>query len=335
MRSISEVERARAAGTRITADMYLYTAGATGLDAAMPPWVQSGGLEEWITHLKDPATRKRVLAEMRKNNPDWENLFRAAGPEGVLLLGFKSEKLKPLMGKTIAQVAKERGVSPEDAAIDLVIEDGSRVEVAYFLMSEENIKRQIALPWVMFNSDADAPAPEGVFLKSNRHPRTYGNFARLLGKYVREEKVIPLEEAIRKLTALPTSVLSTARAEACSNRVTSRTSWSSIRKPCRTMRLSRTRISWRRAWTMCGSMACRRSRTAKRRVPRAAVPCADVPGRVRKAAAAAIPAQRGSKRAGIRFLSPRSVHPQFAFLPQRRAHRVSARRVEGPVDSGV
>ena len=205
---IREVENARAAGIRITSDMYNYTAGATGLDAAMPPWVQSGGLEEWITKLKSPGTRQRVLAEMRNSNPTWENLFRAAGPEGVLLLGFKSEKLKPLMGKTIAQVAKERGVSPEDAAIDLVIEDGSRVEVAYFLMSEENIKRQIALPWVMFNSDADAPAPEGVFLKSNRHPRTYGNFARLLGKYVRDEKVIPLEEAIRKLTSLPTSVLS-------------------------------------------------------------------------------------------------------------------------------
>ncbi len=179
---IGEVERARAAGIRITSDMYCIPAGATGLDAAMPPWVQSGGLEEWIAQLKDPATRKRVIAEMRKSNPAWENLFRAAGPEGVLLLGFKSEKLKPLMGKTIAQVAKERGISPEDAAIDLVIEDGSRVEVAYFLMSEENIKRQIALPWVMFNSDADAPAPEGVFLKSNRHPRTYGNFARVAGQ---------------------------------------------------------------------------------------------------------------------------------------------------------
>jgi N-acyl-D-amino-acid deacylase len=207
---VHEIEDARAAGVRITADMYNYTAGATGLDAAMPPWVQSGGLEEWIKHLKDPATRKRVIAEMRKSNPTWENLFRSAGPDGVLLLGFKSEKLKPLMGKTIGQVAKERGVSPEDAAIDLVIEDGSRVEVAYFLMSEDNIKRQIALPWVMFNSDADAPAPEGVFLKSNRHPRTYGNFARLLGKYVRDEKVIALEEAIRRLSSLPTSVLSIA-----------------------------------------------------------------------------------------------------------------------------
>ncbi len=205
---VREVEAARAAGTRITADMYMYTAGATGLDAAMPPWVQDGGLEAWIARLKEPATRKRVIAEMRKSSPDWENLFRAAGPEGVLLLGFKTEALKPLMGKTVAQVAKERGVSPEDAAIDLVIQDGTRVDVAYFLMSEDNIKRQIALPWVMFNSDADAPAPEGVFLKSNRHPRTYGNFARLLGKYVRDEKVIPLEDAIHKLTALPISVLS-------------------------------------------------------------------------------------------------------------------------------
>lgn len=205
---IGEIERARAAGIRITSDMYGYPAAATGLDAAMPPWVQSGGIEQWIGRLEDPATRKRVLAEMRGNDPGWESLFRSAGPEGVLLLGFKSERLKPLIGKTIAQVASQRGVSPEEAAIDLVIEDGSRVEVAYFLMSEENIERQLALPWVMFNSDADAPAPEGVFLRSSRHPRAYGSFVRVLGKYVRDEKVIPLEQAIHKLTALPTSVLS-------------------------------------------------------------------------------------------------------------------------------
>jgi N-acyl-D-amino-acid deacylase len=205
---IEAVQAARAAGTRITADMYVYTAGATGLDAAMPPWVQDGGLEAWIAHLKDPATRKRVIAEMRDQNAPWENLFAAAGPAGTLLLEFKNPALKPLTGKTLAEVAQQRGVSPEDAAVDLVIEDGSRVGVAYFLMSEDNIRREVALPWVSFDSDADAPAPEGVFLKSSRHPRTYGNFARVLAKYVREDKVLTLQEAIRKLAASPAATLS-------------------------------------------------------------------------------------------------------------------------------
>jgi N-acyl-D-amino-acid deacylase len=205
---IRRIEDARANGIRITADMYVYTAGATGLDAAMPPWVQDGGLEAWIARLQEPAVRARVLGEMRDPAPPWENLYGAAGAAGTLLLGFKNPELKPLTGKTLAEVAKTRGVSPEDAAIDLVIEDGSRVAVAYFLMSEENLRREMALPWVSFDSDADAPAPEGVFLKSSRHPRTYGNFARLLAKYVRDEKLLSLEQAIHKLTALPAATLS-------------------------------------------------------------------------------------------------------------------------------
>ena len=206
--AIGLIERTRAAGTRITADMYTYTAGATGLDAAMPPWVQDGGLEAWIAHLKDPATRARVLAAMREPHPDWENLLGRAGPAQTLLLAFRSPALKPLTGRTLASVAAERGVSPEDAAIDLVIEDGTRIGVAYFLMSEQNVKRQIALPWVSFGSDEAAPAPEGVFLAANPHPRAYGTFARLLGKYVREERVLPLAAAIRKLSALPAANLS-------------------------------------------------------------------------------------------------------------------------------
>jgi N-acyl-D-amino-acid deacylase len=205
---IKAVDAARASGTRITADMYVYTAGATGLDAAMPPWVQDGGLEAWISHLKDPATRARVIAEMRNPSPAWENLLGAAGPSGTLLLAFKNPALKPLTGKTLAEVARMRGVSPEDAAIDLVIEDGSRVGVAYFLMSEDNIRREVALPWVSFDSDEEAPAPEGVFLKSNNHPRAYGNFARVLAKYVREEKALSLPQAIHKLSATPAATLS-------------------------------------------------------------------------------------------------------------------------------
>lgn len=208
---VAAIEAARAAGTRITADMYTYTAGATGLDAAMPPWVQNGGLEAWIARLRDPAVRARVITEMRDPNSKWENLYARAGAGGILLLAFKNPSLRPLVGQTLADVAKARGVSPEDAAIDLVIENGARVEVAYFLMSEDNIKRQIALPWVSFGSDAPAPAPEGVFLYSNQHPRAYGNFARLLGKYVRDEKVVSLQEAIRKLTSLPAATLALQR----------------------------------------------------------------------------------------------------------------------------
>jgi N-acyl-D-amino-acid deacylase len=174
----------------------------------MPPWVQEGGLTKWIERLKDPEIRAKVAAEMRQPAAGWENLFLSAGPEGMLLLQFKSPALKPLIGKTLAEVAKLRGVTPEEAAMQLVVEDGTRVGVAYFLMSEDNIRRQVALPWVSFGSDAGAPAPEGVFLKSAEHPRAYGNFARVLAKYVRDEKVITLQDAVRKLAALPAANLS-------------------------------------------------------------------------------------------------------------------------------
>jgi N-acyl-D-amino-acid deacylase len=205
---IGQVEAARAKGVRITADMYTYTAGATGLDVAMPPWVQEGGLEKWIERLKDPAIRARVLEDMHDPSPSWENILQRAGPKGALLLEFKNPKLKPLAGKTLDDVAKMRGVTPEEAAMDLVVEDGSRVGVAYFLMSEDNVRREVSLPWVSFGSDAGAPAPEGVFLQSSEHPRAYGNFVRVLAKYVRDEKVITLQEAIRKLSALPAQNLS-------------------------------------------------------------------------------------------------------------------------------
>lgn len=202
--AIAKIENARSEGLSITADMYTYTAGATGLDAAMPPWVQEGGLKDWIARLKDPAIRERVKREMSTPTDQWENFFLAAGsPDKILMVGFKSEKLKPLTGKTLAEVAKMRGTSPQETAMDLVIEDNSRIDTVYFLMSEENVRKQLKLPWVSFDSDAASLAPEGPFLKSNPHPRAYGNFSRLLGKYVRDEKVLPLEEAVRRLTSLP------------------------------------------------------------------------------------------------------------------------------------
>jgi N-acyl-D-amino-acid deacylase len=202
--AIRKVELARKQGLKITADMYTYTAGATGLDASMPPWVQEGGYKKWAERLRDPKVRERVAKEMTTPTDKWESLYLAAGsPEQVLLVGFKNEKLKPLTGKTLAEVAKMREKSPEETAMDLVVEDGSRVSTIYFLMSEDNVRKQIKLPWVSFDSDEGSYAPEGPFLKSNPHPRAYGTFARLLGKYVREEKIIPLEEAIRRLTTLP------------------------------------------------------------------------------------------------------------------------------------
>jgi N-acyl-D-amino-acid deacylase len=207
---VEMVDEARRRGVRITADMYTYVRAATGLDAAMPPWVQDGGLEAWIARLRDPAVRAKVIAEMRDPSQDWENLYLHAGAEGTLLLAFKNPKLKPLTGRTLASVAKERGVSPEDAAIDLVIEDGSRVGVAYTLMSEDNVRRETALPWMSFGSDASAQAPEGVFLLSNPHPRAYGNFARLLARYVREDQALTLEDAVHRLSGLPASNLSLA-----------------------------------------------------------------------------------------------------------------------------
>lgn len=201
---IARIETARAAGVQLTANMYTYAASSTGLDASMPLWVQEGGIEQWVTRMKQPANRARVIAEMRNPPPGETNSMQeAGGAEKVLLLGFRSEALKPLTGKTLAEVAASRGTSAEDAAIDLVIEDGSRIQVAYFSMNEDNVRKQVALPWISFGSDAEAQAPEGVFLKSSTHPRAYGNFARVLGKYVRDEQVISLGEAVRKLAALP------------------------------------------------------------------------------------------------------------------------------------
>jgi N-acyl-D-amino-acid deacylase len=201
---IAKIDAARAKGLPITADMYTYTAGSTGLDAAMPPWCQEGGYRKWADRLRDPETRAKVLQEMRTPADGWENLMLLAGsPDKVLLVEFKNDKLKPLTGKTLAEVARLRGKSPEETAMDLVIEDGSRVGTVYFLMSEDNVRKQIKLPWVSFCSDSESLAPEGVFLKSSCHPRAYGNFARLLGRYVRDEKLITLEEAVRRLTSLP------------------------------------------------------------------------------------------------------------------------------------
>ncbi|GIV36756.1 MAG: aminoacylase [Cyclobacteriaceae bacterium] len=205
---VSMINHANQTGIKITTDMYTYTAGATGLDAAMPPWVQEGGIKEWIKRLQNPKIRRQVLAEMRRPSDSWENLLlMAGGADRVLLLDFANDSLKRFIGKTLAEVAAVYGKSPEETALDLVIADSTRVGTAYFMMSEENVKRQIALPFMSFGSDAEAPATEGIFLKTNTHPRAYGNFARLLGKYVRDEKVLPLQEAIRKLTSLPASNL--------------------------------------------------------------------------------------------------------------------------------
>ena len=201
--AIAKVEAARKEGLRITADVYTYPAGATGLNATMPPWVQEGGYDQWVARLKDPAIRARVKREMTTPTDEWENFFVGAGPDGILLSGFKTEALKPLTGKRLSEVAQMRGTTPEDTAIDLVIEDGSRVEAVYFLMSEDNLRKKLRLPWVSFASDSGSLATEGVFLRSNPHPRAYGNFARWLGRYVRDEKLVPLEEAIRRLTSLP------------------------------------------------------------------------------------------------------------------------------------
>ena len=206
--AINRVEAARAKGLRITADMYTYTAGATGLDAAMPTWVQSGGLEEWIKRLKDPGVRARLVKEMRTPSNDWENLLLLSGsPDRVLLVAFKNPKLKLLTGKTLAEVAKMRGKSPEETAMDLVIEDGSRVGTIYFVMTEDNVKREVGLPWMSFGSDEASEAPEGVFLKSSSHPRAYGNFARVLAEYVRKDRVAELPDAIRRLSSLPATNL--------------------------------------------------------------------------------------------------------------------------------
>jgi N-acyl-D-amino-acid deacylase len=202
--AIERIEAARATGLRVTADMYTYTAGSTGLSATMPPWVQEGGHRAWVERLKDPAIRTRVGHEMNTPTDAWENMLLLAGsPGNVLLVGFKNDALKPLTGRTVAEVAAERGTSPEDTIIDLVIEDDSRVSAVYFTMSEDNVRRQLRLPWVSFGSDAASLAPDGEFLRSSTHPRAYGNVARLLGRYVRDEHVISLEQAVHRLAALP------------------------------------------------------------------------------------------------------------------------------------
>jgi N-acyl-D-amino-acid deacylase len=207
---IQKVEGARAEGLTINADMYTYPAGATGLDGAMPPWVQEGGLEAWRKRLRDPAIRKRVRQEMSSSD-NYDNLLHSAGtPDNVLLIGFKSDKLKPLTGKTLGEVARIRHATPEDTAMDLVIEDDSRVDTVYFLMSEDNIRKQIVLPWVSFGADADPEGIDGVFLKFSAHPRTFGNFARVYAHYVRDEKLMTVTEAVRKMTSLPASNLGIA-----------------------------------------------------------------------------------------------------------------------------
>jgi N-acyl-D-amino-acid deacylase len=205
---LAKIEDARKAGLKITADMYTYTAAGTGLDACLPPWTEDGGYPALFKRLRDPATREKIAAEVRTPSDKWENLYLAAGsPEKILLSGFKSEKLKPLTGKSLAEVAKMRGKDPVETAMDLIAEDESRIDTIYFLMSEENVKKEIAKPWVSFGSDEASQAPEGNFLKSNCHPRAYGCFSRVLGKYSREEKILTLEQAIRKLSGLPATNL--------------------------------------------------------------------------------------------------------------------------------
>jgi N-acyl-D-amino-acid deacylase len=206
--AIRHIEAARREGLRITADMYAYPAGATGLDAAMPPWVQAGGNAAWFARLRDPAVRKRVAAEMRTESADWENLMLAAGgPENMLIVVLRKPELKQYIGKTLAEIAALRGTSPEETAMDLVAEDETRVGTVYFLMSEDEVRRKVALPWMSFGSDGAAVSAEGAFLKSNLHPRSYGNFARVLGRYVRDEKRATLQDVIHRMTGHPAAVL--------------------------------------------------------------------------------------------------------------------------------
>ncbi len=206
--AVQMVEDARAEGLEITADVYTYPAGATGLNVTVPPWVQEGGFEASLERMSDPELRKQIIEEMNTPSDEWENMFLMAGtPENILMVGFRSEALKPLTGKTVAEVAAMRGTSPEETILDLIVADGSRIGTVYFTQSEDIVRRVVALPWASFNSDEASLAPEGVFLESSPHPRAYGSFARVLGKYVRDEQVLTLEEAIRKLAALPAQTM--------------------------------------------------------------------------------------------------------------------------------
>jgi len=206
--AINKIDSARNTGLKISANMYNYQAAATGLDAAMPPWVQEGGYLEWARRLRDIEIRTKLVKEMKEKGDNWENFYFAAGtPENIFPIGFRNDSLKYLTGKTLAEIAKMRGTTPEEAAMDLVIQDGSRVKTVYFLMSENNIKKQIGIPYMSFASDAESFSLSKRFRNQHPHPRAYGNFARLLGKYVREEKIITLEEAIYKLSYLPATNL--------------------------------------------------------------------------------------------------------------------------------
>ena len=206
--AITMIEDAQEEGLEITADVYTYPAGATGLNVTVPPWVQEGGFAASLQRMSDPVLREQIIREMNTPSDEWENMFLMAGsPDNILMVGFKSEALNPLTGKSVAEVAAMRGTSPEETILDLIVEDGSRIGTVYFSQSEDVVRRAVGLPWVSFNSDAASLAPEGVFLKSNPHPRAYGSFARVLGKYVREENVLTLQEAIRKLAALPAQTL--------------------------------------------------------------------------------------------------------------------------------
>ena len=202
--AIARIEKARSEGLKVTADMYTYTAGATGFDACIPPWARDGGYDALFRRIQDPETRPRIIADMRRPAEGWENLCRAAGaPDRLLMVEFKTEALKPLTGKTLAEAAKMRGTDPESTILDLVLQDRTRIGVVFFLMSEDNVRKQVRLPWVSFGSDAASMSPEDPFTRSSTHPRAYGNFARLLGKYVRDEKLVSLEDAVRRLSALP------------------------------------------------------------------------------------------------------------------------------------
>jgi N-acyl-D-amino-acid deacylase len=205
---IERITRARAEGLAITADMYPYEAGATGLSSCFPPWAHEGGLRATLVRLRDAGQRSRIRDEMARPGKDWENLYEAAGtPEGIVLVSFKNERLKPLTGRTLAQVAAERGADPRDVAMDLVLEDESRVGMVIFMASAENLRREVGLEWMSFGSDAGSLAPEGVFLQSQPHPRSYGTFARVLGRFVRDERAAPLEDVVRRMTGFPAANL--------------------------------------------------------------------------------------------------------------------------------